>query len=94
MGDIYINQDRNLDAAEECFRKILEVEPDHVQARHNLCVVFVERGDLTRAETCLVDVLQLAPHESYIQQHLTIVRRRLHTSSQVSGLNLKPSSHF
>jgi len=83
MGDIYINHDRDLAAAEACFRRILEVEPDHIQARHNLCVVYVEQGDLVRAETCLVEVLQLAPHETYIQQHLNIVRRRRHTSSQV-----------
>ena len=83
MGDIYINHDRNLVAAEACFRKIMEVEPEHVQARHNLCVVYVEQGDLARAETCLVKVLQLAPHETYIQQHLNIVRRRLHAGSQV-----------
>jgi len=83
MGDVYINHDRDLAAAEACFRKILEVEPEHVQARHNLCVVYVEQADLHRAETCLVDVSQLAPHEAYIQQHLNIVRRRLHTGTQV-----------
>ena len=76
LGDIYINHDRDLDAAEACFRKILELEPQHVQARHNLCVVYVEQGDLGRAESCLVQVSQLAPHETYIQQHLDIVRRR------------------
>jgi len=83
MGDIYINHDRDLMAAEACFRKILEVEPDHVQARHNLCVVYVEQGDLIRAESCLVEVSRLAPHETYIQQHLNIVRHRLQTASQV-----------
>jgi len=83
MGDIYINHDRDLKAAEACFRKILEVEPEHVQARHNLCVVYVEQGDLQHAETCLVAVSRLAPNEAYIQQHLNIVRRRLHTGSQV-----------
>ena len=88
MGDIFINHDRDLAAAEACFRKILEVEPDHVQARHNLCVVYVEQGDLARAETCLVEVSQLAPHETYIQQHLNIVRRRLYTGSQVLYLVL------
>jgi len=81
MGDIYMNHDRDLSAAEACFRKILEHEPDHVQARHNLCVVYVEQGDLPRAETCLVDAAQLAPGEQYIQQHLAIVRRRLHSAT-------------
>jgi cytochrome c-type biogenesis protein CcmH/NrfG len=83
MGDIYINHQRNLAAAEASFRKILEIEPHHVQANHNLCVVFVEQGDLAKAETCLVETLKLAPNESYIQQHLNIVRNRLRAHIQV-----------
>jgi len=89
MGDIFINHDRNLAAAEACFRKILEVEPEHVQARHNLCVVYVENGDLAKAENCLTEVLQLAPQETYIQQHLNIVRRRLQAGSQVLTANFR-----
>ena len=84
MGDIYINHDRDLTAAESCFRKILEVEPEHVQARHNLCVAYVEQGDLTKAESCLDEVARLAPHETYVQQHLNIVRRRLQANTQVT----------
>lgn len=67
-------------AAEASFRKILEVEPDHVQANHNLCVVFVEKGDLVKGEECLVKTLKLAPNEAYISQHLNIVRSRLHAA--------------
>ena len=85
MGDIYINHQRNLTAAEASFKKILEVEPSHVQANHNLCVVFVEQGNLVKAEACLVETLKLAPTESYIQQHLNIVRNRLHAHAQVSS---------
>ena len=44
MGDISINHLKDLDHAEECFRKILETEPTNVQAGHNLCVVYVERA--------------------------------------------------
>jgi len=83
MGDIYINHDRDLSAAEACFLKIIEVEPDHPWARLNLCVVYMEQGDLARAESCLSEVSQLAPDEAFIQQHLRIVRRQLHARSQV-----------
>ena len=54
MGDIYIKHDRDLSTAEACFLKIIEVEPDHVLARHNLCVVYVKQGELARAESCLL----------------------------------------
>ena len=90
MGDIYINHDRDLSAAESCFLKIISVEPDHIQARHNLCVVYVEQGDLQRAENCLVEVSRLAPEEDYIRQHLRIVRRRL----QVGHNNLITENTF
>ncbi|KAH9642454.1 hypothetical protein HF086_007586 [Spodoptera exigua] len=76
LGDIYINSVKDLDAAESCYRRILELEADNVQALHNLCVVAVERGRLAAAETCLARAAQLAPHEHYIQRHLAVVRAR------------------
>ena len=53
LGDIYTNHIRDLDFAESCYFRILESEPGHVQARHNLCVVWVEKGQLEAAQTCL-----------------------------------------
>jgi protein O-mannosyl-transferase len=46
MGDIYTNHIKDLRAAESCYKKIIEVEPGHVQGHHNLCVVLVEQGRL------------------------------------------------
>jgi len=83
LAEIYINHDRNLSAAEACFLKIIEVEPDHIEARSNLCVVYMEQGELTRAESCLVQVSQLAPNVANVQQNLRVVRQRLHARSQV-----------
>ncbi|XP_021183889.2 protein O-mannosyl-transferase Tmtc3 [Helicoverpa armigera] len=76
LGDIYINSVKDLDAAESCYRRILELEADNVQALHNLCVVAVERGKLAAAEHCLARAAALAPHEHYIQRHLAVVRAR------------------
>lgn len=64
------------------FRTILQHEPNNVQAHHNLCVVYVERGDLLRAERCLVDTLALEPSADYIRNHLNIVRSRIHQIQQ------------
>lgn len=60
----------------QCYRRILELEPENVQALHNLCVVAVERGKLAVAEECLTRAAALAPHEHYIQRHLAVVRAR------------------
>lgn len=49
----------------------------NVQGQHNLCVVYVERGDLSAAERCLQQAHRLAPHEDYILRHLNIVQTRI-----------------
>jgi len=77
LGDIYINSLKDLDAAEVCYIKILDLDPMNVQGQHNLCVVYVERGDLSRAEICLQQAHRLAPHEDYIVRHLQIVQTRI-----------------
>ncbi|XP_077517055.1 protein O-mannosyl-transferase Tmtc3-like isoform X2 [Amblyomma americanum] len=77
LGDIYINHMKDLDKAQQCYERILSLQPDHVQALHNLCVVQVERGALYQAEACLLRALKLAPGESYVAKHLAIVRNRI-----------------
>ena len=47
------------------------------QARHNLCVVAVERGRLDEAEECLLEVRRMAPELEYVERHLEIVRNRI-----------------
>lgn len=54
-----------------------------MQGLHNLCVVYVERGELAAAETCLSRAHAMAPHEDYILRHLKIVRSRLAKFSQM-----------
>ena len=77
LGDLYVNQLSDLDAAERCYRRILELDGQNVQGLHNLCVVMVERGDLLEARECLVKARDLAPHEGYIQDHLDIVEKKI-----------------
>ncbi|XP_069620492.1 protein O-mannosyl-transferase TMTC3 isoform X3 [Ranitomeya imitator] len=76
-GDILMNQKKDTKGAKKCFEKILEMDPNNVQGKHNLCVVYFEERDLFRAERCLVETLALAPHEEYIQRHLSIVRSKI-----------------
>ncbi|XP_053112334.1 protein O-mannosyl-transferase TMTC3 isoform X1 [Hemicordylus capensis] len=76
-GDILMNQKKDIRGAKECFEKILKMDPNNVQGKHNLCVVYFEERDLLKAERCLVETLALAPHEEYIQRHLSIVRSKI-----------------
>ncbi|XP_060558909.1 protein O-mannosyl-transferase TMTC3-like [Ruditapes philippinarum] len=77
LGELNVNVLKNLDEAEQCFTKVLEHEPSNIEAMHNLCVVFVERGILYKAEKCLAEVHKLAPKEEYILKHLNIVRAKI-----------------
>ncbi|KAL5009556.1 hypothetical protein ScPMuIL_011861 [Solemya velum] len=62
---------------EKNFQRIVDLEPNNIQAIHNLCVVYVEKQDLITAEKCLSHVHDMAPEEEYITRHLNIVRTRL-----------------
>jgi len=77
LGDIYTNYKRDLDGAEECYMKILRIDPHHVQGQHNLCVVHVERGNFREGQACLEKALALAPSEQYIRNHLNIVKSKI-----------------
>ncbi|XP_021954638.1 protein O-mannosyl-transferase Tmtc3 isoform X2 [Folsomia candida] len=87
LGDIYINNIKDLDSAEACYQRILTLDPENVQGLHNLCVVYVERGDLLRAEKCFIRASQLAPHEEYIVRHLKIVQQRINKLTSVVNQN-------
>lgn len=87
-GDILMNQKKDIVGAKMCFEKILELDPNNVQGKHNLCVVYFEERDLVKAEKCLVETLALAPHEEYIQRHLNIVRSKIASLSATEQSSL------
>ncbi|XP_072511622.1 protein O-mannosyl-transferase TMTC3 [Notamacropus eugenii] len=90
-GDILMNHKRDTVGAKECFEKIVEMDPNNVQGKHNLCVVYFEEGDLFKAEKCLLETLDLAPHEEYIHRHLNIVRVKISSSGGGERLYLPPA---
>ncbi|OPL33001.1 hypothetical protein AM593_03845, partial [Mytilus galloprovincialis] len=65
LGDINVNVQKDLISADKHFKRVVELEPDNIQANHNLCVVMVERGDLFGAEKCLTKVYNMAPNENF-----------------------------
>ncbi|KAL2719563.1 protein O-mannosyl-transferase Tmtc3-like isoform X1 [Vespula squamosa] len=77
LGDIYINNIKDLDAAENSYRTILQLDPTNIQGLHNLCVVMVERGKLGLAVQCLEHAAKMAPHQDYVHRHLAVVKARM-----------------
>ncbi|KAF4094271.1 hypothetical protein AMELA_G00011300 [Ameiurus melas] len=89
-GDILMNQLKDTRGAREAFERILRSDPRNVQAKHNLCVVYFEERQLARAEQCLQETLEMAPHEEYVQRHLAIVRAKMAAMS-AAGKPLAPA---
>lgn len=93
MADIYVSHLKNLDAAEECYLKVLEVEPQNPKALHNLCVLYVERQNLKQAEQCFLHATTIHPTFDYMQKHLEITRNLLKQKGvELSSTQLR-SSH-
>ena len=84
LGDLYVNHHGDLAKAQKCYQTILEVDPNNIQAHHNLCVVMVEAGQLDKAKICLEKVASLAPNEAYVNRHLRIVEEKLAQKLQES----------
>lgn len=62
-----------------------------MQALHNLCVVYVERGKLIAAEDCLKHVVRIAPNQEYIRRHLQYVQTRI--ANLVAGSKERTIAH-
>lgn len=48
-----------LDSAEECLRKVVELDPEHAHGYNKLGVVYARRNDLRQAEDCFNQALAL-----------------------------------
>ncbi|CAM1302636.1 TMTC3 (predicted) [Pycnogonum litorale] len=81
MGDIYVNNMKDLESAEQVYQRILEIDPHEIQGLHNLCVIHYKRQELVKAEKCLLEVAKIAPHKDYIKRHLKMVRNELESIS-------------
>lgn len=66
----------------------------NIQGLHNLCVVYVERGKLAQAHSCLEHAHQLAPTEDYILRHLQIVQTRISKLKTLPGYSKEKEIAF
>lgn len=51
-----------LDQAEECLLRLIELDPEHARAYNKLGVVFARRKDLRQAEDCFNQAIALDPN--------------------------------
>lgn len=79
---------------QQCYKRILQLDPVNIQGLHNLCVVYVERGKLAQAQACLSHAHQLAPTEDYILKHLQIVQTRIARLKSSAGMEKEKEIAF
>ncbi|OTF80488.1 hypothetical protein BLA29_012778, partial [Euroglyphus maynei] len=53
LCDILINNVKDFDQSSHCYERILKLDPKNIQAKHNICVIFIEKDQLDLAENCL-----------------------------------------
>jgi len=61
LGLILLEAEGDSDAAAECFRKVLDLQPDHVAARTHLGITFCRKGDFAQGISCFEQALGLQP---------------------------------
>lgn len=77
LCDILINNVKDFDQASHCYQQILKLDPKNIQAKHNVCVIYIEKDQLDLAENCLNEARQIAPNQNYIDRHLKVIRLRI-----------------
>ncbi|KAG8188777.1 hypothetical protein JTE90_009173 [Oedothorax gibbosus] len=77
LADVNVNYLKNLDVAEQCYLRVLQLDPSNPKAEHNMCVVFFERQDFSGAERCFSRILDFHPDLPNVRQHLQAVQQIL-----------------
>ncbi|OPL21681.1 hypothetical protein AM593_08209, partial [Mytilus galloprovincialis] len=91
LGDINVNVQKDLISADKHFKRVVELEPDNIQANHNLCVVMVEK-DRERLNNWSVDrkLTKFSFCLGYIHLFLIINEVNLHFHWAFKEINQKP----
>lgn len=77
LADIYVNSLEDLDSAEQCYARVLRLEPDNLQSLHNTCVIHLKRTQYRKAADCFYNVSNLYPSVDYVQRNLRLTRQLL-----------------
>jgi protein O-GlcNAc transferase len=64
----------DLATAIDCYRQVLELQPDDVTVRFNLALVLEQSGDIDAAIECYERVLKLAPAHAAASGRLSQLR--------------------
>ncbi len=96
LGNVFLGE-RRFDQAVECFRKALQLKPDHGGALQNLGIALHSMGLFREAHECLTTLVRLTPdnpaahfYSAMTSQALGLQQEAIHALQEC--LRLKPSS--
>ncbi|XP_067118207.1 protein O-mannosyl-transferase Tmtc3-like [Centruroides vittatus] len=84
LADINVNYLKDLDSAEQCYAKVLLLEPNNLQSLHNTCVIHLKRTQYQKAADCFYNVSNLYPSVDYVHRHLQLTRELLRNEVNVN----------
>ena len=61
------HQKNNLQDAQNCYQKVLQIDPNHENANNNLGVIFKELGEYQKAKDCYEKAIEINPN--YVNAH-------------------------
>ena len=70
---VYFTQERDLGKAVQAYNKVLELEPNYVEAYNNLAIVYQEMGDLEKARLAYQKSIELNPRYEKAYNNLGIL---------------------
>ncbi|KAL3311635.1 Protein O-mannosyl-transferase tmtc3 [Cichlidogyrus casuarinus] len=77
LGDLLLTEDKNFERAEKLFQKSLSLRPNDLQAEHNLCVLYANRGETQRSFDCLRRLLQKNPNDQNLVNSFNILKQKI-----------------
>ena len=77
MGYIKLNIDKDLDSALYFYNATLDVEPRHIEAYHNIGLIYEDKKDISNALLSYAKALKYNPYYELTKERVAVLKTRL-----------------
>jgi tetratricopeptide (TPR) repeat protein len=77
MGYIKLNIDKDLDSALYFYNATLDVEPRHIEAYHNIGLIYEDKKDISNALLSYAKALKYNPDYELTKERVAVLKKRL-----------------
>ena len=75
LGRLLSKQPGRQDEAEQCFRKVIEIEKENIPARRELAKLYVSQNRLQETKKLYAEILRLKPNDRWALDGLERVKQ-------------------